>query len=214
MAESRLRSALAGRDAHIRSLRVALVCVTTLALVSMGGWYQAGKDITVHNPPDLTSGTSRPWWEVPKPNVYSFAAQIFTQINRWSSDGSEDYERNLHDYKHYLTPQCRATLKEDLNQKRSRGELAGRERSVAQISSLGFADWRVTAKDRDSWVVNVDLELKEWVGTQVVKQNYIRWPLKVVRYDIDRNSNPWGLAIDCFDAEPREIQFKHKENEQ
>ena len=214
MAKARFRSALAGRDAHIRTLRVALVCLTTLSIFSMWGWHQAGKDITVHNPPDLTSGTSRPWWEVPKPNVYGFAAQIFTQINRWSTDGNDDYERNLHDFKPYLTPQCQATLREDLSQKLSRGELSGRERSVAKIPSLGFDDWRVIVKDQDNWVVKVDLELKEWVGTQVVKQNYIRWPLKVVRYDIDRNTNPWGLALDCFDESPREIQFKHKENKQ
>ncbi|MFA0053641.1 PFL_4703 family integrating conjugative element protein [Vibrio echinoideorum] len=211
MKPSRLRSALSGRDAHIRSLRVALVCISGVAAFSMFGWYQAGEGIIVHTPPDLTSGTSRPWWEVPKPNVYSFGVQIFTQINRWATDGQVDYSQNLHLYRSYLTPQCFKTLEQDLNQKRSRGELSGRERSLAQNPSLGFEEWRVTSKGRDTWVVNADLELKEYVSNELVKHNLIRWPLKIVRYDIDRNANPWGLALDCFDSQPRTVQLTQKE---
>ncbi|MEZ9997904.1 PFL_4703 family integrating conjugative element protein [Vibrio sp. 10N.261.46.A3] len=211
MTQSKLRSALSGRDAHIRSLRVALVCVTSVALFSLWGWHQAGEGIIVHTPPDLTSGTSKPWWEVPKPNVYSFGVQIFTQINRWANEGAVDYEQNLHQYRAYLTPQCFSTLQQDLSQKRTRGELSGRERSLSQIPSLGFDEQRVISKGRDAWVVNADLELKEYVSNELVKHNIIRWPLKVVRYDIDRNANPWGLALDCFDSAPKTVQFANKE---
>ncbi|GEK15392.1 PFL_4703 family integrating conjugative element protein [Aliivibrio fischeri] len=208
MRKSRFRSALAGRDAHIRSLRVSLVCVSALALYALWGWNRAGDEIIVHNPPDLSAGASRTWSEVPKPNVYDFAVSIFTQVNRWVSDGSEDYQKNLHLYSYYFTPQCRQILEQDYNQKRLKGELSGRERSLSQIPGYGYEDWRVRSHSRDNWTVQADLQLSEYVGGVEVKSSAIRWPLKVVRYDVDRNNNPWGLAIDCFDGPARNIEFK------
>lgn len=210
--KSPFRSALAGRDAHIRSLRIALVCVTSIALFSLWGWKQAGADLTVHNPPDMSAGVTRFWWDIPKPNIYDFAINIFTQVNRWITDGTEDYKQNLHLYNYYLTPQCREVLEQDYQLKRSRGELSGRERSLSQIPGYGYDDWRVKVHNRDNWTVYADLELKEYVGGVTVKNNFIRWPLKIVRYDIDRNNNPWGLAIDCFDGPAREIQFEKQED--
>ncbi|RJX68672.1 TIGR03746 family integrating conjugative element protein [Vibrio sinensis] len=208
MSHSRFRSALAGRDAHIRSLRVALMSVSALALFALWGWNKAGGELTVHNPPDLSAGASRVWSEVPKPNVYDFAVSIFTQVNRWVADGSEDYQENLHLYSYYFTPQCRQILSQDYDQKRLKGELSGRERSLSQIPGYGFEAWRVEQHSRDSWTVQADLQLSEYVGGVEVKSSAIRWPLKVVRYDVDRNNNPWGLAIDCFDGPARNIEFK------
>ncbi len=151
--KSRFRSALAGRDSHIRSLRAALGFMTFVAIFTAFGWYSAGKSFTVHNPPDLSSGSSRPWWEVPKPNVYDFAVNLFGQINRWQKDGAQEYAKNLHLYEYYLTPQCQKVLKQDEQTKRTKGELSGRERSLSAIPGYGYADWRVTTHRKDSWKV-------------------------------------------------------------
>ncbi len=204
---ARFRSALGGRDAHIRSLRVGLALMTGVALFCAYGWLQAGKDFTVHNPPDFSVGSTRPWWEVPKPNVYDFAVNLFGLINRWQSDGSQNYAENLHRYYYYLTPQCNKILQQDERNKQGGGELSGRTRSLAPIPGYGFDDWRVTVHSKDSWTVQADFELKEYVGDTLVKHNYTRWPLRVVRYDVDTEQNPWGLAIDCFDGPAKEIQF-------
>lgn len=212
--KSRFRASLAGRDSHIRSLRGALAMMSTLALVTTWGWYQAGQDITVHTPPDLSSGSSRPWWEVPKPNVYDFAVNLFGLINRWPSDGNQQYNENLHRYTDYLTPSCKKVLTQDFQNKRRTGELSGRERSLAPIPGYGFSDWRVTTHSRDSWTVQADLELKEYVDGTLVKHNFIRWPLRIVRYDIDAERNPWKLAIDCFDGPAREIQFNEAQEKE
>ncbi|MFM2666701.1 PFL_4703 family integrating conjugative element protein [Vibrio mediterranei] len=210
--KARFRSALMGRDAHIRSLRVALGLMTGVTLAVTIGWLQAGQDFTVHMPPDLSSGSSRPWWEVPKPNVYDFAVNLFGQINRWQQDGSKDYANNLHLYSHYLTPQCKKVLQQDKNNKQSKGELSGRERSLAPIPGFGYADWRVTTHSKDSWTVEADFELKEYVGGVLVKHNFTRWPLRIVRYDIDVEQNPWQLAIDCFSGPAREIHYTKENN--
>jgi hypothetical protein len=57
------------------------------------------------------------------------------------------------------------------------------------------------------------LELKEYVDGTLVKHNFIRWPLRIVRYDIDSEKNTWKLAIDCFDGPTREIQFEQQEKQ-
>lgn len=209
--KSRFRSALVGRDSHIRSLRAALGFMTFVAIFTAFGWYSAGKSFTVHNPPDLSSGSSRPWWEVPKPNVYDFAVNLFGQINRWQKDGAQEYAKNLHLYEYYLTPQCQKVLKQDEQTKRTKGELSGRERSLSPIPGYGYADWRVTTHSKDSWTVFADMELKEYIDGTLVKHNYTRWPLRIVRYDVDADSNPWKLAIDCFDGAAREIRFSKEE---
>ncbi len=210
---SHFRSALAGRDSHIRSLRVALGVMTAVALSTSYGWYTAGQNFNVHNPPDLSDGSTRPWWEVPKPNVYDFAVNIFGLINYWKTDGAEDYENNLHLYKYYLTEQCRTVLEKDAKLKHDKGELSGRERSLVSIPGYGYDDWRVKVHSKDSWTVMADLELKEHIDGVLVKQNYTRWPLRIVRYDVDLKANPWGLAIDCFDGLPRDIQFTKQESQ-
>lgn len=204
-ARGRFRNALTGRDAHIRSLNFAVGGLTAVCLFMAFGWNNAAQDITVHNPPDLRAGSTRPWWEVPAPNVYDFAVRMFAQINRWPTNGTTDYKQNLHTYKWYITPQCREVLAQDYDEKRSKGELSGRERALFEIPGRGYKDWRVTTLSQDSWTVLADLQLKEYVKGTEVKTSLARWPLRIVRYDVDVNNNPWGLAIDCFDGPAREI---------
>jgi len=39
-----------------------------------------------------------------------------------------------------------------------------------------------------------------------VKRTRIRYPLRVVRYAVDPEANPWGLALDGFGADgPRRL---------
>jgi hypothetical protein len=39
-----------------------------------------------------------------------------------------------------------------------------------------------------------------------VKQTQVRYPLRVVRYDVDREKNPWGLALAGFASAPERIE--------
>lgn len=92
---SRFRHALAERDNHILTLR-AVIVLLCLCLAGVGyGWYSAPQKLTLWFPPDLRSGSTRPWWEVPPVSVYAFTFYIFQQLNRWPDNGEEDYSRNL-----------------------------------------------------------------------------------------------------------------------
>ena len=42
----------------------------------------------------------------------------------------------------------------------------------------------------DAWTVLLDMQVTETFGGQGVKDVFIRYPLRVVRFDVDRERNP------------------------
>ena len=200
------KHALASRDAHILSLRLALGIMTVMLLVLSYGWYRAPQDLTIHIPPDLHHGSTRPWWEVPPGDVYAFTFYIFQQINRWPANGEEDYQHNITRLRAYLTPGCLAKMNTDWQQRKDRGELRERVRGVYEIPGRGFKPERVAVLSRDSWTVTLDLSVDEYYQAEPVKRALVRYPVSVVRQDIDAEKNPWGLALDCFAASPQKLE--------
>ncbi len=193
---------------HISTLRIALVAVTVLAVFMGWGWHNAPRTLTVHIPPDLRSGSLQPAHEVPQANVYAFAYYIWQQMNRWPENGQEDYGRNLFRLSAYLTPAFRAQLTQDMEERGRRGELLRRVRSVHEVAGTGFEPRRVEViRDGDAWVVWLDLEINESVRGMNVKQTAVRYPLRVVRLDVDRERNPWGLALSGFASPPARIEL-------
>ncbi|GDV05594.1 hypothetical protein BvCmsSIP024_04498 [Escherichia coli] len=119
---SRFRHALQDRDQHIRSLRIISAVLAGFLLLACIGWMTAPSRLTIHNPPDLRSGSTRPWWEVPPSTVYSFAFYIFQQLNAWPKNGEVDYPAKIHALSAYLTPSCRELMEGDV---RRRKEMQG-----------------------------------------------------------------------------------------
>ena len=64
---------------------------------------ECAEGLTIHVPPDLRSGSTRKWWDVPPESVYAFSFYIWQQVQRWPTNG-EDYPRNLRALSTYLTP--------------------------------------------------------------------------------------------------------------
>jgi integrating conjugative element protein (TIGR03746 family) len=165
----------------------------------------------VHIPPDLRAGSTQPVHEVPQPNVYAFAYYIWQQLNRWPEEGSEDYGRNIFRLAAYVTPAFRAQLTRDMEQRGRRGELTRRVRMVREAPGAGFETRRVeVVEDGQSWVVWLDLDIVESVRGMDVKQTQVRYPLRVVRYDVDREKNPWGLALAGFASAPERIEPRNE----
>jgi len=203
---SRFRHALPARDAHILTLRFALGTALVVCGGLWYGWQSAPEELTIHNPPDLRTGSTRPWWQVAPGEVYAFSFYIFQQLNRWPVNGETDYSRNLTALSPYLTPACEVQLQEDYRQRRERGELRDRVRGVYEIPGRGFQNSRVTVHSRNSWTVSLDLAVDEYYQAEPVKRALVRFPLRVVRYDVDAEKNPWGLALDCFDGQPQKLE--------
>ncbi|MCC4595430.1 TIGR03746 family integrating conjugative element protein [Xanthomonas campestris pv. phormiicola] len=205
---SRFKNEIVQLQAHIKTLRLGGGALFALALMLGLGWWSAPRDLTIHVPPDLRSGSTRKWWEVPPESVYAFTFYIWQQLQRWPTNGDEDYPRNLHALSAYFTPSCRSILQADYEYRRNAGELRQRVRGIYEIPGRGFGDdptLRVKAVSDRDWVVTLDVTADEYFGSEQVKRALVRYPLKVVRMDVDPQRNPFGLALDCYDGAPQRI---------
>ncbi|BET95997.1 PFL_4703 family integrating conjugative element protein [Xenorhabdus taiwanensis] len=203
---SRFRHAIKNRDQHILTLRVACGILVGVLLLSLTGWMVSPRNLTIHHPPDLRTGSTRAWWEVPAPSVYSFAFYIFQQLNAWPKNGAQDYPAKIDALSPYLTPACQDFLREDAKTRADSGELLDRVRVVYEIPGRGYGTRRVTVRDRDNWVVRLDLVADEYYHAEPVKRALVRYPLKVVRWEGDAERNPFGLALDCYDGMPQRLE--------
>lgn len=205
---SRFRNEITHLQGHIRTLRLGAGALLLVALVMGIGWWNAPRDLTIHVPPDLRSGSTRKWWEVPPESVYSFSFYIWQQLQRWPVNGDDDYARNIHVLSAHFTPSCQSFLRHDYEYRRTAGELRQRVRGIYEIPGRGYGEdpaLRVKAVSDRDWIVTLDVTADEYYGAEQVKRALVRYPLKVVRSDVDPEHNPFGLAIDCYSAAPQRI---------
>lgn len=207
---SKYTNALRSDRFHIQSLRIVIFLMTIICCVLGYGWYSVPKHLTIHNPPDLRSGSTRAWWEIPTGSIYSFSFYIFQQLNRWPTDGEKDYKRNIESLSAYLTPQCYQFLINDYKQRNILGELRNRVRGVYEIPGRGFSQDRVKINSQDDWDVTLDLSTDEYYLDNPVKRVLVRYPLHIVRHDVDPEANPWGLALNCYRSTPQRIELPPK----
>ena len=186
---------------HVCSLWIVIALECLIILVLGIGLLRAPDHLTVHIPPDLRSGAVVRSGDPDPVNVYAFAFYIYQQLYRWPNDGANDFGAAIFAMSPYLTPRYRETLIAEMELKARNGELSFRERALQQIVDHGFEERRVDLLSEGVWVIWLDLELMETVQGMEVKRKEIRYPIRVVRYDIDPEVNPWGLALDGF-AEP------------
>ena len=205
---SRFKNEVMHLQAHVKTLRLCSIALLIVVLLMGAGWWNAPRDLTIHVPPDLRSGSTRKWWDVPPESVYAFTFYIFQQLNRWPADGEEDYSLNIQSLSAYLTPGCRSFLQADYEQRRRLGELRKRVRGLYEIPGRGYGDdpdMRVKVVSNRDWIVTLDVNADEYHGTEQVKRALVRYPIKVVRQDLDPELNPFGLALDCYDGAPQRI---------
>lgn len=207
---SRVKRALDARDAHLWSLRLIIVVLVGVIAYAMYGWSQAPKRIKVDIPPDLRTGSSRGIEERHPYNVYGFGLYIWQQLNNWPVAGQKDYPANISRMACYITPRFQAELKRDLEQKGRRAELA-RTRGLQEMFDRPYEPKRVWVESGDSWVAYYDVSIKETYRGETVKDIFVRYPIRIVRWDTDAECNPWGLALDGFYEEPMRLEQEAKD---
>jgi integrating conjugative element protein (TIGR03746 family) len=194
-----VRNKLIAATEHIKTLRV-LLCVFLLCIIAL--WLRNGslqESRRIYIPPDLTQGAIVQFDNVPPPVVYTFSSYIFQQLNRWKEDGEDDYQSQIFKLQGYLTPSCIAFLTEDMNTKSQLGELRSRVRMIEESSNDGYTRQRVLIETPQSWIVWLDFNIRETISGHPVKNIHARYQLRVVKFDVDKEVNPWGLAIACDD---------------
>lgn len=208
---SRFKNEVNHLQSHVKTLRIVITAILLLATFMGVGWFRAPQNLTIHVPPDLRSGSTRLWWDVPPESVYTFGFYIFQQMNRWPTDGEVDYSRNIFALSAYLTPSCRTFLDQDFRIRQDNGELRKRVRGIYEIPGRGYGDnptERVKQLSRDEWLVTLDVAADEYFGAEQVKRALVRYPLKIVRMDVDPEKNPFGLALDCYSSAPQRIELQ------
>ena len=202
---SRFRKIVDQQSAHIATLRTLIVALLGLSVVLAYGWYSAPRDLIVHVPPDLRSGSTRKVSEVPPQSVYAFGFYVFQQLNRWPADGEHDYWNRIHNFAAYLTPEFAEALKADFEAKRGNRELQSRQRAVHEAPGRVYEAGRIKIESPDSWVVYLDLQIVETYRGETIKNTALRYPLRVVRYDVDPEQNSFGLALAGFETSPERL---------
>lgn len=194
---------------HIHSLwGVVLLLVVMDALVTCG-WLHAQSKIKITVPPHIPrSGLTLTQNAVPKTTVYSFAYYVWQSINYWHHDGLNDYKTQITRFSPFLTPHFKVKLVQNYNYLLNEGELQDRIRLMQGVSGSEYSPKDVVYIGHDTWIVRLTMRLTEMVNSnaKVVKDVEMHYALKVVRYDVDTQANPWGLGIAGFAHSPRRIK--------
>lgn len=179
------------RDRLILALLAVFACTfLTLSMIE--------RQVTVHVQPGLVSRETVKPGAIPNQNVYTFAVYLMQAVYRWPTNGTTDYPANLHRYQAYFTPACRRLLEHDAQQRESLGELRDRVRAWTELPESFYSPDRVRAITADTWEVRIDARVEETVRGEVVKDDAFAYQVYVVARDVDPQTNPYGLLINCF----------------
>ena len=195
-------NALASERRHNAQLARGMALIAVVGAVGIYFAWTVPKRIDLHVSPSLQAGeavtVTHGVAPVAAPNLYSFAYYVWQQINRWQVDGTKDYGKQIYDFQAYLTPACLAQLQGDLQARSGASELHHRTRFITEVPGYGFQESRVVPDGTSAWTVLLDMQVAETFRGQPVKDTFIRYPIRVVRFAVDRQRNPFQLAVDCF----------------
>lgn len=187
---SQLQQGLRYRD------RIIVLLMALLALLGIG-YLRMPTLLRVHVPPDL----SRP--QIIKPNdiwpinVYAFAEDLMVKLNYCPRDCGADYEKNLADYRDFLTPRCLAEL--GLHRKNLASTYDNRTRRLLPTGDEIFNPEKVQHIGRDVWEVQLEFMLEEHVVGVEIRNKRYRYPLRIVHAPgVPLSKNPFQLAFDCY----------------
>lgn len=193
----KLISTLQENSAHIISLRVTIVLLTSALMFSLYALYKAPKELIVRIPPDLSNGAVMNAGDYPKSRVLVDTAYLWIEINTWLQNGQRDAFENLDLWQHYLGHRFANDLRSQYNQLHGRGELLNRKRRVTLMpGTLSDAESRVIVKSRNqAWVVMLDVIVEDFYLGEPIQNVTVRFPLEVEVVETNVNQNPLGIKI-------------------
>ena len=201
------RNVLIAREQHILSLYVVIAVMSVI--IGYQAYLNASQinRITLYYPPDLSSGYTQTVGDVPPPVVYMFASTVMRTVNDWPDDGAKDAQEKLRVWGGYMSPDFRQQLMQIVEEKIQRGvEIVKRRREMTEIPGKGFVDGVSVKSYGDSWVVYLNVTIKEWaVATSAqIRDEQVQYALIVQRGRLatENNINPYGLYIVGYERPP------------
>ena len=201
------REAVFKRDHHIRVLYIFILTLIAIIGFLMFMSYEFKKAQVIRVPSSLGYELRQKMNDAPPEYVYQFGLYILQQVYTWKNSGGKDFGENIYKLQGYLTPNMRKQLNAELQFKASNGELRKRVRWVREAPGRAFTTDRVKKIGPGRWTIIIDLEITEYVYRRQVKKIWVRYPIKIVHYDVDPEVNSFGLALDGYDSPgPKKIK--------
>lgn len=175
------------RDTTIISVQKKFIGILFILCVLLGvGWITSPSRLRIYIPPDISNGATLKVNEIPNALIYSFAYELWQELNYWPEDGTKDYQKNLHTYATYLIPGFQAELLQEYTDLNNTGQIQ-RQRYAQGISGEAFDKANVKKLSSDTWEVDLKMRLMEYKNNQLVKDIEVLYPLKVVRHDVSNS---------------------------
>jgi integrating conjugative element protein (TIGR03746 family) len=175
-----------------------------LCLVMCVGWMTSPSRLTIYIPPDIQNGATMKVNAIPEPLIYSFAYEVWQELNYWPQDGESDYKKNLTVYRPYLTPKLYAELQQEYDELKKSGQLQ-RIRYLQGFNGAAYDSANIKQLDANTWQIDLKMHLTEYKNNQPVKDVDIIYPLKITRMNVSPRNNPYGLVIAGFISEPKRL---------
>jgi integrating conjugative element protein (TIGR03746 family) len=179
---------------------IGVLCLLSIAFFI--GWISSPSRLTLYIPPDIQNGATLKAGSIPDPLVYSFAYEVWQELNYWPQESGDDYHKNIQTYWSYFTPAFKAELLEDNAELKASGQTQ-RTRYLQGLSGAAYDSVNVKHLSNDTWEVDLKMRLTEFKNNQAVKDVEIVYPLKVTRINVSPKNNPYGLALAGFVSEPQ-----------
>ena len=206
------------QSAMVRVLVVFNICLMSIIFVQILIANNNQKNLRIDLPSDISMGAELTPNKIYNTTVYNYAYRVFQAIHHWKVDGFVEYKANIERYSNYQTPSYNAFLKRDYVRREKEGELSNRGRILLPIpGSWSEESVKITRSENGipvSWVVYLDFEVKETYNGVDLKTVYLRYPIKVVLFDIDRTTNQWGLALNGYQSKPEEFSYDYLKTEE
>ena len=100
----------------------------------------------IYIPPDISNGATFKVNEIPNPLIYSFAYELWQEINYWPEESGQNYAKNLKTYAAYLTPDFQQSLLQELTELKAAGQIQ-RQRFIQGVSGAAYDP----AKRQKNW---------------------------------------------------------------
>lgn len=203
---SRAKQALDEKDRRVRDWKMISGVLVGLMIIQGMMTLARQNDITVHIPPDLSNGATMKAGYIPKASVYLFASEVWRSINYWEQDGDIDMPRNLQQYQCYLSDRARQAQQDIQEVRKSQGQSTGRTRRMTEITDLKNVEAAVVSVGSGTWDVDLDLRLIESVQNAQVKDEMLRYRIRVAADNSGSTCNPFNMRIVGVN-QPRKIEF-------
>ena len=190
------------KDKVIRSLTI--FCIFILGLLGHSHFLLATVPTTfeLHLPPDLTRGGVVKVNEHQKHEVYALALDLYQKLYRCEKNCAQEFPENIRKYGYFLTDEYRPKLL-----KQAKNLHAYNSKKRRSISEFGvFKEEKVISLGGNRWVVFLDVNEKEFIGQKLTRDAVLRYPVLISTFDVDRDKNPWRLALDGLQSKAKRLK--------